>query len=342
MNRQLEGLAPPEGGLFGLGDLPDNAKTVVIEVPWEATTSFGRGTAAGPQAIRQASCQVDLCDRRLGNIASTGGIAWLGASEELRQRSRQASELALGCIAAFERGDSGWKESGDLRAVNAESAWLNECVAVQVGAWLDRGKDVVVLGGDHSVALGSMRAIGSRWDEFGVLQFDAHADLRVAYQGFVDSHASVMQRALGTVPSLCKLVSVGVRDFCQQEQALAEGSQGRIDVFYDEDLRRELQAGVAFARLAERIVAPLPKRVYISFDIDGLEPSLCPSTGTPVPGGLSFHQALGILDALVASGRTIVGCDLCEVGPGSWDANVGARLLYKLIGYQRSSAATTP
>ena len=114
-------------------------------------------------------------------------------------------------------------------------------------------------------------------------------------------------------------------------------SVGRIVMFHDAGLARRQMDGEPFTRLADEIVSHLPEWVYISFDIDGLDPKLCPHTGTPVPGGLSFQQATALFAAIVRAGKRIVGCDLSEVTPGpkgdEWDANVGARVLYKMIGF---------
>jgi len=150
---------------------------------------------------------------------------------------------------------------------------------------------------------------------------------------------------LAEVSGVRKLVSVGLRDFCVEEQALIERSTGRVAAFYDVALASRVLDGEPFARVAQQIVGELPQDVYVSFDIDALEPSLCPHTGTPVPGGLSYHQATRLLRAVVASGRRIVGFDLCEVGPGpagdEWDANVGARVLYQLIGWALRSRTSS-
>ena len=116
---------------------------------------------------------------------------------------------------------------------------------------------------------------------------------------------------------------------------MIDGSGGRILTFFDADIAARKEGGVPFAVIADEIAAALPKDVYLSWDIDGLDPTLCPSTGTPVPGGLSWNEAIGLLRALLRAGKRIVGLDLCEVSPGDteWDANVGARLLYKMIGF---------
>lgn len=170
-----------------------------------------------------------------------------------------------------------------------------------------------------------------------MLHVDAHADLRVAYEGFVWSHASIMDNVLKRTP-LQRLVQVGLRDLCAEEHARIERSAGRVHATYEHELATHEMAGRPFVELAGRIVDALSDEVYVSFDIDGLDPRYCPNTGTPVPGGLSYRQALALLDAVHRSGRRVVGFDLCEVSPGpdaneatdSWDANMGARLLYRL------------
>ncbi len=328
----------PVGGIFGLGSSAAEAPVVLLPVPWEATTSYGGGASRGPEAILRASVQVDLFDVELGGPPA-GGIAMLEADRELVAKAAEASSHAERVIEVFGRSERAedWPASvhEDLAVVNELSAWRNQQVCNLVGSWLDRGKLVGVVGGDHSVAYGAIAACAERFSGLGVLQIDAHADLRVAYQGFVDSHASVMHR-VHSLPDVAKVVSVGVRDLCREEHDTIVASKGRLVAFFDTDLAMQLDSGAAFATLAGQIADELPEQVYVSFDIDGLDPSLCPNTGTPVPGGLSFHQAMAVLRAVRASGRRIVGFDLCEVAPGQrdeWDGNVGARVLYKLIGY---------
>jgi agmatinase len=212
-------------------------------------------------------------------------------------------------------------------------------------ALLDRGKLVAVLGGDHSVPLGLMQALGER-GPYGILHIDAHSDLRDAYEGFVHSHASIMHNAL-RIDAVSRLVQVGIRDYSEEEIQAIGKSAGRVKLFDYRSLSRRRFGGETWASLVEEMVAELPKDVYVSFDIDGLDPALCPGTGTPVPGGLQFEEALYLVERIPASGRRIVGLDLCEVSPGEskgegeWDANVGARVLYRLccaaIGSQESA-----
>jgi agmatinase len=125
---------------------------------------------------------------------------------------------------------------------------------------------------------------------------------------------------------------VGIRDLCEEEASVVQRAMGRVEVFYDDDLKEKLYSGESWDSLCTQIISRLPDLVYVSFDIDGLDPKLCPGTGTPVPGGLEFQQATHLLKRVVQSGKKIIGFDLCEVAPGAsdWDANVGARMLYHL------------
>jgi agmatinase len=320
---------------------------VLVPVPWEATVSYGHGTSGGPEAIRAASEQVDLFDLETGR-PYLAGIAMLVADPELRDASDRAARLVARVIEEQtpSAGPAPSVPSGispRCAEVNELSRWAHDRVRATVDEWLRRDKLVGVVGGDHSTAFGSIAAHATQRPGVGVLQFDAHADLRVAYQGFELSHASVMHQVLAELPGVRKLVSVGVRDLCEQEHESIDRSRGRVTAYFGPELARRACEGEPFRRVAQEIAAQLPDEVYVSFDIDGLDPALCPHTGTPVPGGLSFEKASAILDAVVQSGRRIVGFDLCEVAPGpdgdEWDANVGARILYKLIGYALASRA---
>jgi agmatinase len=198
---------------------------------------------------------------------------------------------------------------------------------------------VGLVGGDHSTPLGLFRAQAARHKRFGILHIDAHMDLRIAYEGFTFSHASIMYNAL-PLKELTTLVQVGIRDFCQQENDVMVAQKGRVKVVRSADIRRQQFDGVTWRDQCDAIIAALPEAVHISFDIDGLDPTLCPHTGTPVPGGLAFEEATYLLSRLAASGKRIIGFDLVEVSPGKesdWDANVGARLLWHLCGVMARS-----
>jgi agmatinase len=327
--------AAPDAGIFGLTHTPQEAAVVLLPVPFEATCSYGGGTAQGPKAIFEASKQVDLFDLETGKPYEAG-IAMLEEPEAVRRWNDEARALAEPIIEAG--------GGGDPAPVNALCEKMNDWVYSHARAWLDRGKLVGVVGGDHSTPFGNIRACAEVHGDIGVLHLDAHADLRNAYEGFTWSHASIMFNVLERVPQVKRLVQVGIRDFSQSEhQLIASSARGRVVTFYDGELSRARDAGETWRAQVERIVSRLPPIVYLSWDIDGLDPTLCPHTGTPVPGGLSFNQAVTLLDGLVRAGKRIVGLDLNEVAPGpdgdEWDGNVGARLLYKMIGYALKSRA---
>ena len=195
-----------------------------------------------------------------------------------------------------------------------------------------------MLGGDHSSPLGLIQASARRHPGLGILHIDAHADLRSAYMGFAGSHASIMRNVLA-IKDVGRLVGVGYRDIGDEEGDLLRSGAPRLVPFFDQLLASRMANGDRWTDICAEIVDALPEQVHLSMDIDGLDPSLCPATGTPVPGGLGFHQ-LGLLLETLSRRRRVVSFDLCEVVPGvpivgkadGWDAIVGARVLYKLIG----------
>lgn len=321
-------------GLFGLPSTASDAAVVVIPVPWEATVSYGAGTADGPRAILEASRQVDLLDRETGRPYQAG-IAMLPIPAEVRAWSDEARTKALPVIKAGGAGDDPSRQAA-VEAVNALGERMNGWVYDQTRRLLESQKLVGVVGGDHSVPYGAIKAVAEKHPGVGVLHVDAHADLRDAYEGFRWSHASIMHNVI-QLPGVARLVQVGIRDYADDEDALIRASGDRITTFFDADLRRQLFDGEHWSRITNRIAASLPREVYLSFDIDGLDPALCPHTGTPVLGGLSFPELSALMRAVVETGRHIVGFDLCEVAPdpggSEWDGNVGARVLYKQIGY---------
>ena len=328
------------GGLFGLPFTPEEAAVVVVPVPWEVTVSYRAGTAQGPAAILAASLQVDLYDPDLPDAWKLG-LAMEPIDETIAAASRRLRPLAADYIAWLEAGEPAAEQSrfaGVPAQVTAEGADLLSWLKAKTGALLDAGKSVVVLGGDHSTPLGYLYALAERHEEFAILQFDAHCDLRPAYEGFRYSHASIMHNAL-ELPQVKKLVQVGIRDYCQQEANLIEHSNGRVALFGQRFLSDEKFVKKSWKKVCGKIIAQLPPKVYISFDIDGLDPKLCPGTGTPVPGGLEYEEATYLLRAIVRAGITIIGCDLNEVAPGDteWDATVGARLLYQLCNWMAVS-----
>lgn len=329
------GVGLKNGQFMGLPYALQEASVVILPAPWDVTVSYGEGTRKGPEQVIEASSQLDLMsplrerahELKAHNLETSH--KWWSEGEKLRAK---ASEV----INFLESGGM-IEESPSIRAkleeVNRGCTRFHQELEDESRKLIEAGKKVLVLGGDHSTPLGSLRAHAQKHaDGFDILQIDAHADLRVAYEGFEHSHASIMHNVLA-LEEVQNLVQVGVRDFCLQEKLRIE-SDDRIHCFTDWGLKAEMLRGSSWHDEVQRILACLGPKVYISVDIDGLDPSLCPNTGTSVPGGLSFDQWTYLLEQLILSEREIIGADLVEVSNGDsgedWDSNVGARVLFQL------------
>jgi agmatinase len=334
--------AQADSGIFGLPHSESEASLVYLPVPWEATTSYGGGTSQGPRAIYESSKQVDLFDADVLRPYEAGlfmlpeDAAIRGLNDEAKLEAQKIIELG-GDL----EGQPHLQKS--LDQVNQAGEKLNQFVYQQTRRLVKAGKLVGVLGGDHSVPFGALHAMAEKFASFGILHFDAHSDTRKAYEGFTWSHASIMYNVLEKIPEVKKLVQVGIRDYCEEEYNYCSSQKNRVQLFTDRYLQNQKFQGANWARLCQEIIQSLPDDVWISFDIDGLDPRFCPHTGTPVPGGLDFQEANYLIGELVRSGKTIIGFDLNEVAPNTedsqdeWDANVGARLLYKLSAWTLAS-----
>ncbi len=335
-----DGVGVDNGNYFGLPFEPQDADLVLISAPWDVTVSYGAGTAYGPDAIIEASTQLDFYDP-LAVDAWRSGIATADIDYSLLECSQKLRSDAERVIEHLEAGGAADDDHiiRKLRRVNEGCEEMNVNIEAQAATWLNKGKLVGLVGGDHSTPYGLIRALSRRHESFGVLHIDAHRDLRDCYEGFEFSHASIMHNVLRDVPAVERLVQVAVRDFSATELRTADDDP-RVVSFTDLDLSKGEFAGVTWDEQCRRIVDALPERVYVSFDIDGLMPDLCPHTGTPVPGGLTFNKAVWLIHAIVKSGRRIVGFDVVEVAPVAGeaavteriDAIVGARILWMLCG----------
>ena len=262
----------------------------VIPAPLEATASYGGGTALGPAAILEASQQLETFD----GVSRPGehGIHTLAPMD---------------CTLPLEA--------------------VVEDIEITVSRALASGAVPVLLGGEHTVTMGALRALAHRARPVGVVQFDAHADLRNEYQGTPYSHACVMRRALDLK---LRIFQIGVRSLSPEEDALRR--ERAIPGLDAHDLHRSDTAGEP---LPDPLLPPdFPTDIYVTFDVDGLDPSVVPATGTPEPGGLSWWRAMELLDA-VAQGRRIVGMDIVELAPSlgpSYAAFAAARLTYNMMG----------
>jgi agmatinase len=267
------------------------AKVVVLPVPYDGTMEYRSGAREGPQAIIDASYYLELYDIELSREISDVGIHTLPEVQSLMS-GPEAMALRVCRIA-----------TGLLR----------------------KGKLLAMLGGEHSLTVGMVRAHRTSHPRLSVLSLDAHTDLRDEYQGTRYSHACTMRR----VWESCPVVHAGVRSFSREEREFL-AAHG-IEPFYAEDL--------ADPDCLRRLVSSLSDEVYVSVDLDVLDPSIMPAVGTPEPGGLTWNQVLGLLRA-VAGSRHIVGFDLVELcpreGPNSC-AFLAAKLAYKLMGYATST-----
>lgn len=318
--------APEGSGLFALPYSVDDASVVIVPVPWDATSSQVLASGGAPEAVYAASKYVELFDSKQGPIYRKG-IAIDATCEEIATLNQRA--IAIQDSDAFHGAQ-----------LTKPCERLNRLVRDQVSRHLAEGKRVGLLGGDHSVSYGAIGAHLAQHPGLGILQIDAHCDLRYGFDGIVFSHASIMHNVVENLKP-DRLVQVGVRALCDFEADYIRASD-RIHTFFDADLNALRSEGVTWKAICSNIAARLPAEVYVSLDIDGLDPSACPNTGTPVPGGLSFNDVVYLLRHISESGKSIVGFDLVEVGARPFDASVAAHLLYMLCGVVAEPGSLPP
>jgi len=333
-NFNSNGPSNPKNNIFGLPFREEDARLVILPVPWEVTVSYGAGTSRACEHVFHASMQVDLFDAET-NDAWRQGLYMRQPDKKVLMKSdylRKEAELYIDFTSKGEQLEKNTFMCKSLKEINEGSALLNKWVYDQTRPLLEQDKLVALLGGDHSTPLGYLKAIGEKHGDFGILQVDAHCDLRKSYEDFTYSHASVMYNALNEIPQLKRLVQVGVRDYSLDEWDYIRNSNYQVITYFDKDIKERSYEGQSWKHIAEEIVSHLPEKVYISWDIDGLDPKLCPNTGTPVPGGFETEQLFYLVRSIMHSGRKFIGFDLVEIGVGEsdWDANVGARVLWKL------------
>ncbi len=330
----IDNVSNPNNNIFGLPSTEEQARLIILPVPWEVTVSFGSGTARSAENIFKASLQVDLFDPDFPDCWQQGFFLKPIDKKILLKSDylRKEAELYIDYISKGNEIGSNQFMFKTLREVNEGSYFLNSWVYQQTKSILERGKIIGLLGGDHSTPLGYLKALSETHEEFGILQIDAHCDLRQSYEGFVFSHASIMYNILKDLPQVKKLIQIGVRDYSSGEWEFIKNNTERIKAYFDKDIRERQYEGESWKDITDDIISQLPDKVYISFDIDGLDPKLCPSTGTPVQGGFETEQVFYLFKKLIKAGKQIIGFDLCEVSTNEtgWDANVGARVLFKL------------
>lgn len=324
----------PQSNIFGLPFTEEDSRLVIQPVPWEATINAYPGTSRCISSIVRHSIHLDLWWKEQPNLWKQG-IYIRETNQKILLKSdylRKEAELLVGytcCGKAVCDNDFMQK---NLKEINAGGCYLNTWVYDHTKDILDKGKLAALLGGDHSITFGFIQALSEKYEDFGILQIDAHCDLRKTFEGFIFSHASIMRNVLDRFSQVTKLVQVGVRDFCEEEHNYLQDNAERIKTFFDEDLKDLTAQGQSWYDIAQTIVDALPQKAYISFDIDGLKPYYCPSTNTPVVGGLEYDQLKTIFKLMKKSGKTIIGFDLCQIGNGriGTDAQMGAYILWDL------------
>jgi len=323
--------ASEESNIFGLPFSREEAAIILLPIPWEVTVSFNSGTANAPNLIFEASHQVDLFDPfvkdawKIGVYMDDVNMDWHFKSESLRSKAVQIlSQITSGTI-----NEDASKTMQLYREVNDGGEKFNSEVKQCALNIIKEGKIIGGVGGDHSTPLGIMEALAEKHNSFGILQLDAHCDLRASFEGFEYSHASIMYNAL-KLSQISKLVQVGIRDYCEEEVNYIQQSKGRVKTYFDRDIKQAQYKGKTIDVIFNEIVSELPKKIYLSFDADAMDPKLCPNTGTPVAGGFETDEVLLLLEKVVESGKQIIAFDLNETGNNEWDANVSSRLLFRI------------
>jgi len=324
----------PNNNIFGLPFSEEDAALVLIPVPWEVTVSYRAGTARAPEHMFNASLQIDLFDQDVPG-AWRQGYFMRKVDKKLLLKSdylRKEAELYINYISQGDKIDNNRFMCKTLKEVNEGSLFMNQWVFEQTSEVLQNGKLVGLVGGDHSTPLGFLKALAEIHPDFGILQIDSHCDLRNSYEGFTFSHASIMYNVMEEIPQVTKLVQLGIRDFSESEWQYICDSNHRIIAYMDKEIKERQFEGQQWSHIVDEIIKHLPQKVYISFDINGLDPKLCPSTGTPVQGGFETEQLFYLFRKIWQSGRQLIGFDLTEVGisHNEYDENVGARILFKL------------
>jgi agmatinase len=298
----------------------------VYSVPLSLSTTFRHTTHAAPHAIQSMMHQLDPSQPY--GLPSVE-LNWLPIQPKIQTLQTNYQSVSKDIIKSFNTNKPFTTEQQvTLQSMNKETATCYQTIEDDCTAALKKGP-LILCGGEHGSGLGYIKALSKQGKPFGILQIDAHMDCRTHYAGYTFSHASAITHYS---KSTTHVTQVGIRDYTEEEQVFQNKSKTTYNVFYDDQLHADLFNGTTWHAICEKIIKSLPEHVVISLDIDGLCPSYCPDTGTPVPGGLSYNQCCYLL-SMVAQQRQIIGAELVEVGQGineDTNAIVGARLLQVL------------
>ena len=318
--------------IFGKISSYESARLALISAPWSATASFGKGADKGPEMIASASSQMDFFSIEAEDVRDEG-IFLFSPPSFLKKLNKKTRKRALPILAMEESAPGNFSKQ-KIEAINQSCKQMVKWVYEETKKIHTDGKKFGLIGGDHSCSEGALSYFNDLYKgDFGILHIDAHADLRKSYQGFHHSHASVMYNIMTHKYPPKALIQIGVRDYCKKEYLFIK-QNNNIHTFFDSEIKTALFEGKTWKSLVDSMIQCLPEKIYISVDVDGLQPHLFPNTGTPVPGGLSFEQTNYLLNKLLH--HQIIGFDLVETASpykkniNLWDAQTGARLLYKL------------
>lgn len=276
--RDPNSVSNPNHNIFGVPTDEENARLVILPVPWEVTVSYSAGTARAPEAIMKASYHIDLFDAEMPH-AWKQGFNMKPFDRKILMKSdylRKEAELYIDYISKGNDVNDNHFISKTLKEVNEGGVFLNGWVYEQTRSLLNRGKLVGLLGGDHSIVLGYLKALGEKEKSFGILQIDAHCDLRENYEDFLYSHAGIMYNALKDIDSIERLIQIGARDYSNKaEWNYIKSSNQRVKTYFYRDIKNRQFFGENWHSICNEITSELPHKVYISFDIDGLDRKLC-------------------------------------------------------------------
>ena len=321
------------GCYFGATTSPSDADVVIVSAPWSVTSDYGRGATYTPDAIIDSSLGKELYDAPTG-LSIEGRIATAEIDYNIQESSEMLGRDAERIVRHHSDRESRVSDyiARKIENVNEGFAEMHLSIYKQVKQWAEQGKRIAVVGGDHSVAFGAVKALAEVNEGLGVLFVDAHADYSSDDEIFNYSHRSIARNIVEEIDGVAKMVQVGVRDVDRAEvEALA--ACDKVELFYAESLAARRFEGCSWGDICREVVDKLPHKVYISFDVDALKIEFCNNTNAPTPGGMTFDEALYLVNMVVASGREIVGFDISEVVSSindKMDAIVGARLLAKL------------
>lgn len=327
----LGGEVVGDGGYyFGDKTLPKDADVVIVSAPWSVTSDFGRGATYTPDAVIDASAECGLYDAN-SELSAEGRVATAEIDYNIQESSEHLGREAER-IAHHTASSVGEYAARKIAHINEGFAEMHTSIYKQAKYWAEQGKKVAVMGGDHSVTFGAVKALAECNEGMGVLFVDAHADFSREGEVYNYSHRSIARNIVEEIPSVERLVEIGVRDISRVEAEELKANDN-VELFLAERLAAKRFEGASWGDLCREVVAALPQKVYISLDIDALKIEFCNNTNAPVPGGMTFDEVTYLINAVVESGREIVGFDIVEVVSkidNKMDAIVAARLLSKM------------